>query len=328
MAKRKSRKEPEQESDYDGAWKEALRQYFREILDKYFPTISATIDWSVAPEWQDKEVSRMIPRARRRAGRVDLLVKVRLKSGGEQWILLHFEVQSGREADFEVRIARYNGGLCWMFERRVVSLVILADLDAHWRPRGDAFELADFQSLLRFPVCKLVDKVDHEWGEDDPALAVQVARAQIAALRTAGDPKGRYRAKWQLVRNLYSLGYNADKLREVFRLIDWMMRLPAALSRQFEQELTALEESLNMPYVTSVERIAEERGEARGKMEGGAVVLLKLLARRFGPLPTEIERRVRQLPIERLEAFAEVVLEIGSLQDLRAWLDTHEKPGR
>jgi len=30
MAQRKRRKPPEQESDYDGAWKETLRQHFRE----------------------------------------------------------------------------------------------------------------------------------------------------------------------------------------------------------------------------------------------------------------------------------------------------------
>jgi len=57
------------------------------------------------------------------------------------------------------------------------------------------------RSLNRFPVCKLIDKLDSDW-RNDHSLPVQVARAQIAALRNAGDPTGRYRAKWQLVRNL------------------------------------------------------------------------------------------------------------------------------
>ena len=34
-----------------------------------------------------------------------------------------------------------------------------------------------------------------------------------------------YQAKWQLVRNLYEIGCNADQVRELFRLIDWMMHL-------------------------------------------------------------------------------------------------------
>ncbi len=325
MGKKKAKgKGHGQDSDYDGAWKEALRLHLREILEKYFPAVAALVDWSAAPAWQDKELSQVLARAGHRGRHVDMLAKVRLLSGGEQWIFLHFEVQSGRERDFAFRIACYNAGLFWALKQRVVSLVILADLDEQWRPAEDSFRLADFESRLRFPVCKLIDKVDLEWREDDPSFAVQVARAQLAALRTAGDPTGRYRHKWQLVRNLYNLGYNADELREIFRLIDWMMHLPKVLSRKFERELGALEESLNMPYITSVERIAE----ARGEVKGGANVVLTLLASICGPLPAEVEGRVRQLPIERLEALAKALLDFRSLQDVQNWLDAHEASPR
>ncbi|NLX95335.1 MAG: DUF4351 domain-containing protein [Rhodopirellula sp.] len=318
-------KPAEQDSDYDGAWKEALRLHFREILTVYFSAIAATIDWSVAPQWHDKELSQVLAQAGHRAGLVDMLVRVRLLTGDEQWIFLHFEVQSARETGFEVRVARYNGGLFWIFKQRVVSLVILADLDERWRPSEDVFRLADFESRLRFPVCKLVERVDHQWGGSDASLAVQIARAQIAALRTAGDPDGRYLAKWQVVRNLFDFGYNAEELREIFRLIDWMMRLPNELNRKFERELIALEESLNMPYITSVERIAEERGEARGEVKGGANVLLRQLARLCGPLPANLQQRVRQLPVDGQEMLAEAVFDFGSLQDLEAWLDSHQQ---
>jgi hypothetical protein len=194
MAKHRRRKPLEQDSDYDGAWKESLRQHFREILEKYFPAISAAIDWSYPPEWSDKELSRVLGRSKRRPRSVDVLAKVRLRAGGEQWILLHLEVQSGREAGFEFRIARYHSGLFWIYDQRVVTLVVLADLDEHWRPSEDVFRVADFESHLRFPVCKLIDKLDGEWREDH-SLPVQIARAQIEALRTAGDAEGRYRAK-------------------------------------------------------------------------------------------------------------------------------------
>ena len=157
---------------------------------------------------------------------------------------------------------------------------------------------------------------------------------QIAALRTASDPEGRYRAKWQLVRNLYNVGYNADELREVFRLIDWMMHLREDLSRKLHVNLADLEESLSMPYVTSIERIAEERGEARGEVrgeargevKGGASVLLKQLAKRHGPLADDVEQRVRRLALRDLEALAEAVLDFCSAEDLRAWLDAHAAP--
>ena len=84
----------------------------------------------------------------------------------------------------------------------------------------DLFQVADFESRLRFPTCKLIDRLETDW-RDDHSLPVQLARAQIEALRTTGDPERRYRAKWRLVRKLYELGYNAEELREIFRLIDW-----------------------------------------------------------------------------------------------------------
>jgi hypothetical protein len=87
-----------------------------------------------------------------------------------------------------------------------VQRLLDVDLDEAWRPTEYAFRLGDFESRLRFPTCKLIDKLDTEW-RDDHSLPVQVARAQIEALRTASAPEGRYLAKWRLVRNLYELGY-------------------------------------------------------------------------------------------------------------------------
>ena len=153
-----------------------------------------------------------------------------------------------------------------------------------------------------------------DW-HDDHSLPVQLARAQIAALRTAGDPEGRYQAKWQLVRNLYNLGYNAQQVRELFGLIDWMMHLRADLEKRFKQELDELEGSLEMPYVTSVERIA--------KCEGGATVLLKQLTKRWGFLPEETQQHIRRLPLDDQAALGEALLDFHTAQDLEIWLDDH-----
>ena len=317
MAKKKRR---EQDSDYDGAWKETLRLYLPELLRVYFPAMHAAIDWAVEPKWCNKELSQVVGKPKRRNRRVDVLVQVRLLSGVEQWILLHTEVQSSPEVGFQRRIARYNSGLFWIYDQRVVTLVVLADLTEDWRPSEDLFSVADFQSCLRFPTCKLLDRLATDW-QDDYTLPVLVARAQIEALQTAGDPEGRYRAKWRLVRKVYELGYNAEELRQIFRLIDWMMHLTDALSLRFESELRELEEKLSMPYVTSVERIAEARGEARG----AASVLLRMLAKIHASLPEDVTERIRKLPLPQIEALGEAMLDFRSLDDLQDWLDRHQE---
>jgi hypothetical protein len=202
MATEPSRQPAQHDSDYDGAWKEALRLHLWEFIEKYFPIEHAAIDWTHKPEWFDKELSVVLAQAGERNRQVDVVAKVRLKNGQPQWILLHVEVQSAYEPEFAARLAYYNAGLTWSFRERVLTLVVLADLRRNWLPEEDVFQVGTFAARVKFPICKLLDRLESDW-RDDHTLPVLLARAQIEALRTAGDPEGRYRAKWQLVRGLY-----------------------------------------------------------------------------------------------------------------------------
>ena len=64
----------------------------------------------------------------------------------------------------------------------------------------------------------------------------------------------------------------------------------------------------------------EARGEARGQAQGEAKVTLRQLARRCGPLSAEQESLIRSLPLARLEALAEALLDFEGMDDLKAWL--------
>jgi predicted transposase YdaD len=68
------------------------------------------------------------------------------------------------------------------------------------------------------------------------------------------------------------------------------------------------------------EALGEARGEARGQAQGEAKVTLRQLGRRCGPLSAEQERLIRSLPLERLEALAEALLDFEGMADLNAWL--------
>jgi len=131
------------------------------------------------------------------------------------------------------------------------------------------------------------------------------------------------------------IGYNAEQVRELFGLIDWMMHLRADLEERFKQELDELEESLQMPFVTSVERIAKAEGRAQGRAEGraegraqgGATVLLKHLSKRWGRLPEETQQQIQRLRIEELADLGEAMLDFRSLHDLQTWLAAQSEDG-
>ena len=77
----------------------------------------------------DKELQQIVRQAKRRRRYVDKLVKVWLKSGEEQWLLIHVEVQTEREGDFPRRMYVYNYRIFDRYDREVISLAILADDD-------------------------------------------------------------------------------------------------------------------------------------------------------------------------------------------------------
>jgi hypothetical protein len=71
-----------------------------------------------------------------------------------------------------------------------------------------------------------------------------------------------------------------------------------------------------MPYVTSIER----RAEARGLVNGGRTMLLRLLARKFGELPEGVLGQINQLTGDQLEALGEKILDWVVIADLEHWL--------
>lgn len=75
-----------------------------------------------------------------------------------------------------------------------------------------------------------------------------------------------------------------------------------------------------MPYVTSVERIGIEKGLQKGMQQGmqqgEALLLRRLLTRRFGALPLWVESRLAEAALVELEAWGDAVLDAKSLGDV------------
>jgi predicted transposase YdaD len=66
-----------------------------------------------------------------------------------------------------------------------------------------------------------------------------------------------------------------------------------------------------------------QEGEARGRAAEAAVVTLRQLGRRCGPLSDTTTARIKTLPLEQLEALAEALLDFSGPADLAAWLAQH-----
>src|SRR5947209_11173617 len=121
-------------TDFDSPWKEILDVYFEPFMAFFFSQGHAEFDWARGYETLDKELQQVVPAAEQGRRYVDKLVKVWLKGGKEQWLLIHVEVQTWKEAEFAERMHVYNYRLFDRYHREVISLAILAADDFEWRP--------------------------------------------------------------------------------------------------------------------------------------------------------------------------------------------------
>ena len=63
-----------------------------------------------------------------------------------------------------------------------------------------------------------------------------------------------------------------------------------------------------------------QEGLQEGRQEGEIEMALRLLRRRCGDLSAQQIARIRALPLERLEALGEALLDFQGVDDLNAWL--------
>lgn len=249
-------------------------------------------------------------------------MRVTLATGEERWIYIHIEVQGQRDADFAQRIFTYNYRLYDRYARPVASLAVLADDEEGWKPDSFGFEVLGCRHRLEFPVVKLIEFADRlDRLETDPNPFALVTAAHLRTRQTKGDPEARYQAKRGLVRLLYRHGWDRQRILDLFAVLDWMMRLPDVLEQKLWQDIEQIEGETRMRYVTSVERLAIERGmkqgiqqgKLEGKLEGEVNVLERQLAKRFGPLSDETRARLKNATAEQLELWAERVLDAPTL---------------
>ncbi|MFH0729401.1 MAG: cytosolic protein [Pseudomonadota bacterium] len=255
--------------DYDSPWKEILEDYFQEFMRFFFSYAADEIDWERGYQFLDKELEQIVRDAELGKRYADKLVQLWQIDGESAWVMVHVEVQGEKDADFAKRMYVYNYRIFDRYDRPVASLAVLADNRAGWRPESYTQKLFGCETGIRFPVVKLLDYMDR-WEElqsDENPFAIAVM-AHLKTRETQNDATRRKAWKVELTKSLYAKGYRRKDVLNLFRFIDWIMRLPDELETVFWEEIQQYEEDKQMPYVTSVEKIGIKKGMQQGMQQG------------------------------------------------------------
>ena len=108
---------------------------------------------------------------------------------------------------------------------------------------------------------------------------------------------------------------------QLFRFIDWLLQLPEELEKRFDEEIEDYQKEKTMPYISSLERRAMERGRKEGREEARGVVLegIELILRsKFGDASSSLTATLRDIKdLEKLRSLQQQVIMAGSLEDVQ-----------
>lgn len=317
--------------DYDTPWKDALTRYFPDFLHFYFPGAHAAVDWSRPHAFLDAELAALAHDSTLGCRIADKLVQVHTLAGGEQWVLVHIEVQAQRDPALEERIFTYNYRTFDRYRRPVASLVVLADGGAHWRPDHFGYQLLGSSMRFSFAVAKLLDFAARDLASEPSPFAL-VTLAHLQTLRTRGAPARRFAARWRLTRLLYERHWDKQRILDLHMIIDWLMRLPPELDRMLQLRIAKMEKERGMAWILSAERIGREdglkegleKGREEGRQEGreegrrhaARDLLTGLLEERFGALDAATSARLANASTEQLFSWARAFVDAASLDEV------------
>ena len=309
-------------SDMDGGWKQLIDDLFEEFFRFFFPAVHASIDFGKGWRLLDKELAGIMTGVAIGRREADKLFEVQWRGGGgDEWVMVHIEVQAWADSTFSERMFVYNTRIRSKYGRRVLSLGLLVDDSRNFCPDRCEWTLGGCELSFRYPVVKLLDfKTEAELFSDrNPfALATLVQRGKF---RAAGDVEARFRYKVAYARELIGRRYSRDWLLKLLRFMDYVLRLPAGLAERYRGELARLEEDCGMPFLTTFEQKALEQGIEQGIEQGlrqGIISALRqTLEVRFGDVPASLLERIEQTKtLEEVAAIHRQALTADSIDDL------------
>ncbi|GAA6617538.1 hypothetical protein [Scytonema sp. NUACC26] len=251
----------------------------------FFPQVHALIDWSRTPQSLDKELQQITPASDVSLRVADKLYQVWLFNKQPTWILIHVEVQSQEQTNFARRMYIYNYRAFDLYQSPVISLAVLGDEQASWRPSYYGYSLGGCEVSLKFPIVKLLDyQAQWEELEQSDHLFAIIVMAHLKTKATTSNLEEREQWKWRIVRGLYERGYQREAIIKLLQMIDQMMKLPQELQQSFEEKLNRYEEERKMPLMSNMELRSMERGALQNARES----VIAILGLRLGELPLEL----------------------------------------
>jgi len=273
--------------DYDGLWKDMIKRFFWQMLEMVLLELYRDADTNKEPEFLDKEFRDILntadPSIHTSPHYADYVIKVPLKNGGEEWLILHVEVQQGKGGgDLNFRMYHYKSLIFAHYMKDPVALAIITGK----RPESEAKHYSHIhygtESLYRYNRLTLMDLKDEELLASNNPIALAFYAAKVAS--QSKEELQKYTYLRTLTELLADRGWNMNDKRDLMLFLERIINLrDAQLRRQYREYQQKLNEEGKIVYVSVMDEYYLEKAREEAKQEMAKEIAKNLLADGISP---------------------------------------------
>lgn len=288
--------------------KSAFEESFPDLLRFYYPDADEVFDIKKGFAFLDKELAELFPEPQQQGGNrfVDMLVKTHLKTGGEEWILIHIEIQGDNDKNFTHRMLQYWYRIYDRYRVDVTALVVFTGSKRQKRPTCFHKSFMGTQITYEYNVYHILDHTEEELLAMNNPFALIVLAAQKALLMGKIPEKELAMHRLTVARALIqSKKYSHERVtRFLFFLKSFMYIENPEINCNFDREvdkLTGKKEAMGIiETIKQIEREeAFEEGIEKGLEKGlekGKIVEISNLITKLGLTDAQVAE-VADVPV-------------------------------
>lgn len=307
--------------DHDTHWKDLIEKLPGHFTQLFLPHIYPLVDWNKPVTWLQQEFHKLIA-DKHKGDKVinDKLLKLHLKDGTEQWVLIHIEVESGAKANVPERMFVYFYRIFDKEGKVVTALVIFSGDSVPKNHDRYEYDLLGTELVYKYNTYCVKDADEEELLKSDNPLAMAVLAA-IYVNRSKKKGELRLQYKLKLIELLRERDYGEKEIDALVQFINLLMVLPKEMEQKFEDTITEIynlkEKKMDAVSQAKMKRfgdklvralygdsVADEIVEERKK-----VAQLAKEKEEAAQLVREKEKEAAQLAREKKEAAAQLVRE-------------------
>lgn len=253
--------------------KAAFAEWFTDLLRFLYPDAEEIFDLSRAAVAMEKELLEIMPERERIGGTLlaDLLMKVYLKDGTEQWLLVHVEIEAGSNEGFAERLWRYYIRLTDKYAVPIIPIAVFTGGRNQKRPNEYRVDMLGTKVYFTFKSYHVFDHTEEELLADPNPMALVILACQTEAQESRLTKWRLNQIKIRIVEGLVERGItDTGQIMRFIRFLNNLIYLKnSKLNLSFVKTVERLTKgAITMNIMETLDAVVREAGKIEGKIEG------------------------------------------------------------